>query len=402
MARAAGPPVHPPVLGHRDGGLAIVNAKIYISPDTAPIDQGTVLVRGDQITEVGTSIKVPPGTLLLDGEGKVVTAGFWNTHIHLTESKWASPSVRAPESLNSQFAEMLTSRGFTTVVDAGSDPRVTFPLRNRIAAGELVGPAIYTAGPSVFPPKGIPFYLNDSLPRHLRRFVPQPSSPSAAVRAVERNIAQGADLLKLFTGSYVAPGQVVPMPEPIAKAAVESAHAHGQLVYSHSSNLAGTLVAVRSGVDVLAHAPDTTEGIDDAFLKTVVDRQMVMIPTLKMFATTVTSNRSYLQPIYDLVRRFRELGGSLMFGTDVGYMTDYSTQGEITGLGLSGLTALDVLRTLTAAPADRFGVANKKGSVRGGMDADLVVLDGDPSTDLSMYSQVRWTIRRGQVIWAHP
>ena len=49
---------------------------------------------------------------------------------------------------------------------------------------------------------------------------------------------------------------------------------------------------------------------------------MAMIPTLKMFATTVTTNPAYLQPIYDEVRTFHALGGQLMFGTDVGYMTE--------------------------------------------------------------------------------
>src|ERR1019366_3794382 len=76
----------------------------------------------------------------------------------------------------------------------------------------------------------------------------------------------GADLLKLFTGSWVRRGKVLPMPEDIARAAADAAHRRGQLVYSHPSDLAGTKVAIDSGVDVLAHAPDSTDGIDAALV----------------------------------------------------------------------------------------------------------------------------------------
>ena len=153
------------------------------------------------------------------------------------------------------------------------------------------------------------------------------------------------------------------MPEPIARAAADVAHSHGQLVYSHPSNLEGTRIAVRSGVDVLAHPPDTTEGVDEAVLQEMVDRRMAMIPTLKMFADTASPSLDYLNPIYEVVHRFHVLGGELLFGTDVGYMADYSTEDEFRALARSGLDARDVLRMLTTAPAERFGVGKESGSV---------------------------------------
>jgi len=382
------------------GTLAITNAKIYASPDAAAIERGTVLVREGRIEAVGPGIAVPPGALEVSANHGAVTAGFWNAHVHLTEGKWAAPHRTPASVLDHHLAEMFTSRGFTTVVDVGSDPRVTIPLRRRVAAGELVGPAILTSGPPLYPPKGIPFYVKDAVPWYVRWFMPQPATPAAAVKAVERNVRWGADLLKLFTGSYVAKGRVLPMPEPVARAAVEAAHAHGQLVYAHPSNLEGTRVAAQSGVDVLAHAPDDTEGVDDALLRNLVDRRMVMIPTLKMFGTTVTSSASYLEPIYALVRRFRELGGRLLFGTDVGYMTDYSTEGEFAALGRSGLDATEILRALTVGPSERFGVAKDHGTVAVGKRADLVVLDGDPFEDPGAFARVRLTVRAGRVVWS--
>jgi adenine deaminase len=100
-----------------------------------------------------------------------------------------------------------------------------------------------------------------------------------------------------------------------------------------------------------------------------------MIPTLKMFATTVTTEPEYLNPIYDQVRQFRTLGGDLLLGTDVGHMTDYRTDGELRAPQHTGIDARGILRLLTTAPAGRFGVQNEKSRVAPGLRADLVTLN---------------------------
>jgi imidazolonepropionase-like amidohydrolase len=389
---------HPP-LRLAQGTLVIQHARIYTSPADPVIPDGTIVIQNGRIAAVGPDIATPTGATILPCDHCVVTAGFWNAHVHFTEPKWAMSNWKPTAQLNAQLAEMLLSRGFTTVVDAGSNPVDTIPLRRRIETGELDGPLIYTAGPALYPPHGIPFYIRDSAPRWLQFLMPQPATPGAAARDVQRNLDRGSDITKLFTGSWIARGKVLPMPLNIAKAAVERTHLNGRLVFSHPSNLAGTQVAIQSGVDVLAHAPDDTEGIDRTLFATMVHQNMAMIPTLKMFATTVTTNPAYLDPIYAEVRQFHELGGQLIFGTDVGYMRDYSTQDEFTALGRSGLSATDILAMLTTNPASRFGVSNIKGSITPGKLADLTILDADPAQDLINFSKVRMTIRSGKVIY---
>jgi imidazolonepropionase-like amidohydrolase len=390
-----------PALELPEGTSYIYNAKIYPSPDAPPIEHGTIVIRDGRIAAIGpdSSVTIPSGAVPIPCTGCVVTAGFWNAHVHFTERKWANAEGASSGRLNAQIADMLTSRGFTTVVDVGSNLRDTIPLRRRIETGNLLGPKIYTAGSAQYPPNGIPYYLRDTLPKWMLHFMPQPATPEEAARVERRNIADGADLLKLFTGSYVERGTVLPMPVENARAAVEVAHAHGQLAFAHPSNLAGVLVAVRSGVDVLAHAPDSPEGIDTALLKNMVDRGMAMVPTLKMFATTVTKNPAYLDPIYAEVRQFHTLGGQLIFGTDVGYMTDYSTADEFAALTKSGLDYKEILAMLTTAPAQRFGVTADKGTLEPGKLADLVLLSADPAADPAAFSQVATTIRSGQVIY---
>ncbi|HVO97013.1 MAG TPA: amidohydrolase family protein [Bryobacteraceae bacterium] len=381
-----------------DNTLAIRDVRIYTTPDSNQIEHGTVLARNGVIVAAGAGVVIPQNTQILECPNCTVTAGFWNAHAHFTESKWDFAAYKSSDTLNDQLADMLTSRGFTTVVDLGSDIRQTISLRRRIETGDLKGPTIYSAGSGIYPPHGIPYYLG-SMPLFIRWLMPQPETPQAAERVVESGIARGADVLKLFTGSIVEPHRILPMPEDIARAAVNVAHRHGQVAFAHPSNLAGTKVAIDSGVDVLAHAPSVADGIDQALLQSIFDRRMSMIPTLKMFATTVTADAKFIDPIHDIVRRYHSLGGDLIFGTDVGYMEDYSTDDEFRALAQCGLNFREILRMLTVAPAIRLKADAQRGTVTPGKMADLVVLDGDPGVEIAAFSRVHFTVRNGRLIY---
>jgi imidazolonepropionase-like amidohydrolase len=389
---------HPP-LKLAKGTLVIEHARIYISPADPPIDDGAVLVRDGLIAAVEKQVEVPPEATIVPCDHCAVAAGFWNAHVHFTEPKWAFAQWKSASTLNSQLADMFLSRGFTTVIDLASNPADTLAIRRRTEKGELVGPYIYTAGAALYPPHGVPFYLRENNPHWMVALLKQPSTPDEAQRDVRRNLAAGADLTKLFTGSWIARGHVLPMPVQIARAAVTTTHLNGKLVFAHPSNLAGMQVAIQSGVDVLAHAADDTRGVDEALLQSAVHQNMAMVPTLKMFASTVTKNSHYMDPICAEVHQFHQLGGTLMFGTDVGYMTDYSTEEEFIQLGKSGLDWKEVLAMLTTNPAARFGVSNSKGTITAGKLADLTILDADPADGLTNFSRVRAVVRSGKLVW---
>jgi imidazolonepropionase-like amidohydrolase len=321
--------------------LAIIGAKVFPSPDDAPLANATVVIHDGKVAAVGQNVAVPAGATKLTCAECFVFAGFWNSHVHFTEPKWAKAATESAPILTRELQEMLTHSGFTTVVDLASDIRSTSALRRRIESGEVLGPRIYTAGSGLYPPNGIPYYLND-LPAQARASLPQPSTTADAAAIVENNIAAGADVLKLFTGSYVSPGQVKPMPLVVARAAVSAAHAKHQIAFAHPSNLEGVRIALESGVDVLAHAPDTVEGIDDALLAEMVAHHMSMIPTLKLFA-----EESSILRIRAIVAKFHQLGGGLIFGTDTGFEHDYDLTEEYRQLAVAGLSFKDVLAMLT-------------------------------------------------------
>jgi len=388
-----------PLLKLAHGTLAIQHARIYTAPGAPVIDDGTILIRDGLIAAVGASVAIPSDATLIPCDHCIVTAGFWNAHVHFTEPKWSMAEWKSAATLNPQLADMFLSRGFTTVIDLGSNPADTFSIRRRIEQGDLTGPYIYTAGTALYPPHGAPFYLRENMPRWMVAMLPQPATPIEAQAIVRRNLASGADLTKLFTGSWIKRGTVLPMPLPIVKAAVETSHLNGKLVFAHPSNFAGTMAAIQGGVDVLAHVPDDTRGITSDIFATMIRQNMAMVPTLKMFTTTVTTDPHYMDPMYAEVRQFHSLGGALIFGTDVGYMEDYTTEGEFVCLAKSGLDFPTVLAMLTTNPAQRMGQLDRKGTITPGKLADLTILSDDPAANLTNFARVQSVIRSGAVIW---
>ena len=89
----------------------------------------------------------------------------------------------------------------------------------------------------------------------------------------------------------------------------------------------------------------------------------------------------------------------MLFGTDVGYMADYDPADEYRRMAQAGLTSMQILASLTTAPAARFKASERRGRIAPGMDADLVVLEADPAENPVNFSKVRYTLRAGRMIF---
>lgn len=376
--------------------LVVSGATIYASPDEAPITAGVIVIRDGKIEAVGSKekIQIPADANVLKCDGMFVTAGFQNSHVHFTEQKWENAANLPAQKLNQQLSEMLGRYGFTTVVDTGSFLENTLALRNRIESGELQGPRILTAGTPIYPENGIPYYLKTDMPPNILALLPTPKTPEEAVAIAKDQLDRGADIVKLFTGSWVKRGEVLPMNVDVATAAANEAHRRGKLVFTHASNIAGLDVALKAKVDVIAHALDDDRGFTDSHIEKMKANNMAMVPTLKLF-----KGPPYFRFILKEVGDFFRAGGQILFGTDVGYMRDYDPTDEYDCMGQSGLKWDNILASLTTAPAEKFGEAKRRGKIVTGMDADLVVLAVDPEKDVKAFSNVLYTIRGGKIIY---
>lgn len=397
---------------HAAETVALYAEKIYPAPDAPAITDGVVLMRGGKIVALGTraSVAVPKKARVAECGGGVVTAGFQNSHVHFVEPRWNDAAHQDAKALAQSLDEMLTRYGFTTVVDTGSDQANTVALRARVAKGEVRGPRILTAGTPMFPPDGIPIYLRDMPPAFLAQ-LHQPRTAEEAIAAVRKNLAAGADGTKLFV---VSPqGRTTGakrMSLEVARAAVEETHRHGKLVFAHPTDLDGVRVALAAGVDVIVHTTlGEPEPWDDALLKQMVTQHMSVVPTFKLWVYELKKEAVPPQVVGMLMtaslqelRSFNAAGGQTLFGTDVGYMREYDPTDEYVFMAQAGMTPMDILASLTTAPAARWKEDQRRGRLAPHLDADVVVLSGDPAADVKNFGAVRCVFRGGVSIYSAP
>jgi imidazolonepropionase-like amidohydrolase len=388
--------------------MAIVGARVVPAPDAEVIASGTVVIRDGRIVAVGASerIDVPDGMEVVDGRGATLVAGFWNSHVHFLTPQTREPASLPAEAVETSLEAMLTRWGFTTVFDISSIGGAAAAMGNRIEAGEVRGPEILYVDTPFFPAGGTPVYVRDL-------FV-EMGAPSAevadaaeAVARATRQLQAGAHGVKLFAGAILGgEADVLPMDVAIATAIVEAAHRAGKPAFAHPTNVAGLEVSLASGVDILSHTTPVSGPWDEAMVQRLRAADIALTPTLTLFDHELRRENApqevidrFLGNATQQVRALHAAGGDILFGTDVDFIQHYDTRREFELLEASGLDWRAILATLTTTPARRFGQADRKGRIAPGMQADLVLLDGDPATDVAVFSRVRQVVRAGRELY---
>ena len=374
--------------------LLVTKATLYASPGEAPLRDATVLIRDGRVASVtaGQPLHAPDTVRRLDASGRAVTAGLWNCHVHFVDPRLAS----APQQV---IDDMLLRYGFTSVVDTGSVAHDTFRLRRAIVDGTLRGPKIVMANGMFVYTDGTPSYLPKGL-------LPELHDAAGAPRAVNAVLDAGSEGIKIFTGSFQTPEHTILMPPAIIAAVTETAHARGAFVVAHPTSLAGVVNAVMNGVDVLAHTAPPAGRFDEGLIEEMIARGVAMVPTLKLWRWEL-GRFNVPRPVIDRflehgmtqVRQLHAAGGELLFGTDVGYVTDFDPREEYELLERAGLDFATILKMLTTVPARRFG-DGETGTVREGAAGDLVVFAEDPAASPANFSRAAHVVRGGAIVYS--
>ena len=356
-----------------------------------------------KITAIGTrnNVSIPKESTLINCKGMVLTAAFWNCHVHFIEPKWQHAASLPADTLTRQMQAMITRYGFAHIFDLATldlSNLLALRQRGRIRAKYWKFADIFITGVPFTPPNGSPFYIE---PLKL----PEIGSPAEAAEYVKKQIDSGADAIKFWSASP-AHHTVVEMPVATATAAVKAAHQEGKLVFTHPTSLGGINIAIESGVDIIAHvAPDGMQSFDSVTIARMLAKNISLIPTLKLFKWELgrqginSENHPLVRTGQLQLSQFSKAGGRILFGTDVGYVTDYSTEDEFVLMDSAGLSFVQILASLTTAPSERFGLSKITGRLAVGMDADLVLLDGDPQKDIRFFSKVAYTFYKGKIIY---
>ncbi len=378
LAAAPAPADEPPGILFR--GVRVFDGERAIGPTDVRIEGGVVAA-------VGENIEQREGDRVHAGEGLTLLPGLVNARVHMWNlpEAWTADVERtgvgvvAAETGGDFPHNRIDAlrRGVTTVVDAGAPTREIVRLRGEIAAGEQAGPRMIVSGATIVGEGGAPNRARSGM-RGLARdsFVEAPD-PDAARRAVARLVEAGVDFVSVLCGPDPSVPAVPASPEVVA-AAVEEARASGLGVHALGACPDGTFRGAADGPDGFAGPSSATPG--DGGLRPAFTPMLAVQRSVRPGRRNWTAIRSAI--IGARAAGMLVLAGS-GFPADGADGPGEGLLREIALLVSAGLTRREALAAATSAPAAAFGLEGVVGCIRPGCRADLVLVRGDPLSDLS-------------------
>jgi imidazolonepropionase-like amidohydrolase len=316
-----------------------------------------------------------PGDNYIDLGRYTVLPGLIDGHVHL--SIGGTPRDNALADLRA---------GFTTVVDLGSRATRMLRIRDSINAGLIPGPRVLGAGVWIGAKNGVCEFGGIGLP----------GGPEQYAARAKDNIDAGADLTKVCISGWPAESFALPdrveITERALRAAVAESRVRGKPVVAHSLSRAGVRLALDAGVDGLAHAAF----LDAAEVTRMKKSGMFMMPTLASLTAGDTSEVG--RALLAATALAWKAGVTLVFGTDGGVLPHGRNAEEFSALLQAGVTPLGAIQAATINAARAFRIDSITGSIRPGLSADLIAVEGDPLQDVTTLTHVVFVMLRGVTI----
>jgi imidazolonepropionase-like amidohydrolase len=437
--------------------IALVNGTLIIPTTEVVLTGARVLIENDRVIGFGDNVTLdlPKDARRIDCKGKFILPGYIDTHIHFFQSGdlFTRPDVVDLNSIkpysdevawvkshvNDVFARYLRS-GITSVVDVGG-PFWNFEVR-KMANSTAKAPRVAVAGPLISSVSRPQLDLGDPP-------IVKIDNVEQARDFVRKLAEQKPDLVKIWY--IVDKDHPIDAFRPIVRATVEESHARKIRVAVHATELETARAAVQEGADILVHSV-IDKPVDDAFVKLLKDRNIILCPTLVVFErygrtfsnqlnltleektwgnpdvvasldvtkippdklpdrikTALADPKAVLDRIkktYDValanLKTLEDAGITIAAGTDAGNI------GTIHGPALfrefqlmreAGLKPMQILQCATANAAKLFGgdTGAHIGKIDNGYFADLVILNSNPVDDITHASDIDSVIKNGVV-----
>jgi imidazolonepropionase-like amidohydrolase len=366
------------------------------------IADGAVIVEGDKIEWVGPASELPENTGDVQeyGEDATIMPGMIDTHVHLAFDGSAEPVDHMVEADTLEryttmlhSARELLSAGVTTARDLGAPDLLDVTVKHAIRDGKARGPRMLTVNAPITITGG-----------HCYFFGCEAETVDGVRQAVRRARRDGADHIKIMsTGGNMTPGTLPTEPQFSVEeltTIVDEAHHFGMRVAAHCHGVEGIRRAMAAGVDSLEHFsfqyPDGSRRDDPDMVREAGDRGFYVAKT---FCAALGHLLDDMPDAFEdnLTRKEVDAGVKIVAGTDAGI--DFAPHLEyvfgLEGLSVYGMTHDEVLNAATALAAESLGLEDVTGKLEAGLEADLIVVDGNPRRDLRTLRNVEQVVARG-------
>ncbi|MCQ6958826.1 amidohydrolase family protein [Mucilaginibacter aquariorum] len=389
--------------------IAITGGTLIDVESGTAAPNGVILLQNGLIKQIGKAdaVTIPKGAQVINANGKTIMPGLWDMHAHFEQTEWGPAYLAA---------------GVTTVRDCGNELGFIDAIQQAIDNGKGIGPKILMAG--IIDGKG-PMSLG----------IIQADTKEEAIKAVDTYKARGFAQIKIYSSAKPA----------IVKAICDEAHKLGLTVTGHIPNGMTLISGVDSGMNMVNHVQyvysimkknkDRSVNFEDsmsvAAIKFIKDHNTVIDPTVGVYelayrnvkdditkmepafntlplplqtqfktygqdSATVARIAPMLNSMKMIVKKLYDAGVPIVAGTDMGF-PGFSVARELEIYVEAGLTPAQALKTGTITPAEVMGLGKQTGSITVGKNADIIIVDGNPLTNISNVRNVKVVIKAGKV-----
>jgi imidazolonepropionase-like amidohydrolase len=376
---------------------------------------GEILVQGDRIVEVGSSVKRPAGVEVIDLGDRTLLPGLIDAHIHLFLHPGAEDLQTVQESVPERtITATLAARddlmaGFTAERDMGTEGAgsADSAVRNAINEGRIPGPRLRISGNAINILGGHEDAIGYNPEQHVLPNANYANTADELVAVMRQQFKEGADFIKIYEtgadslkdGHLSTPYQYT---EPQLEAAVKEAARLDRRVAVHATGEPGTLFAAQAGVVSIDHA----DQLSDETMRLMKEKQIFAVPTFTIFeyfadhASTPEQGTRQRQTIEVKVQEFKKqvaAGVPMAVGSDVGPFPHGRQAREFVLMVKYGMSPLAVLQADLLNGAKLLGWDGQIGALEAGYFADVVAVPGDPLQDISALQNVSFVMKGGVV-----